>query len=155
MVRLLFWSVIVVSAAAAWFAWGAWRRFGFRRDVERARSHFARNRINCEQDFFAAAAASGKPRGLAWKRCDLSDGLVLARDRANGELVGLVSATISFEAVEGGGMEEVEAVGNLRAATAIFIWTGHEWTTKGQTVFNLESHEVVGRYSDSLEPITP
>ena len=45
--------------------------------------------------------------------------MLLARDRANGELVGLAGVTIGFEAVDGGGMEEVEAVGNLRAATAI------------------------------------
>jgi hypothetical protein len=78
---------------------------------------------------------------------------VLARDRANGELIGLVGATISFEAIAGGGMEEVEAVGNLRAATAIFTWTGHEWTTPGKAVFNLEPGEVLERYRDSLDAI--
>ena len=146
--------MVILSAAAAWLAWGAWRRYRFSQDVERAENHFRRNRINLEQDFFAAAASTGKPRGLAWKRCELGDGLVLARDRANGELIGLAAATISFEAIEGGGMEEVEAVGNLRAATAIFTWTGHEWTTPGKAVFNLEPREVVERYSDNLDAIT-
>ena len=78
---------------------------------------------------------------------------MLARDRANGELIGLVPVTISFEAVAGGGMEDVEAVGNLRAATAILTWTGHDWTTAGRAVFNLEPREVLDRYRDSLEPI--
>jgi hypothetical protein len=151
--RFLFWTCVILFAAAAWLAWGAWRRYRFSRDVERALDHFRRNRINCEKDFFTAAAATGKPRGLAWKKCELQDGLVLARDRANGELIGLVAATISFEAIEGGDMEEVEAVGNLRAATAIFTWTGHEWTTPGRAVFNLEPHEVLDRYRNSLDPI--
>jgi hypothetical protein len=152
-IRFLFWTVVVLLAAAGWLAWGAWRRFAFQRDVERARDHFARNRINCSEDFLAAAAASGKPRGLAWKQCELADGLLLARDRATGELVGLAAATISFEAIEGGGMEEVEAVGNLRAATAIFTWTGHEWKTPGKAVFNLEPREVLEHYRESLDPI--
>jgi len=99
----------------------------------------------CRERFLAAASATGKPRGLAWKQCDLQDGLLLARDRATGELLALVGATISFAAIEGGGMEDVEAVGNLRAATAIFSWTGREWTTQGRAVFNLEPREVLER----------
>ena len=154
MVRFLFWTVVILLMAAAWLAWGVWRRYRFGQDVERAEDHFRRNRINLEQDFFTAAAATGKPRGLAWKKCELGDGLVLARDRVNGELIGLTAATISFEAIEGGGMEEVEAVGNLRAATAIFTWTGHEWTTPGRAVFNLEPREVLQHYRDNLDPIT-
>jgi hypothetical protein len=153
--QFLFWTVAIITAGAAWLAWGVWRRYCFRREVERARDHFRRNRINLEQDFYQAASAGGKPRGLAWKQCELADdGLVLGRDRANGELVGLVGVTISFEAIEGGGMEEVEAVGNLRAATAIFTWTGHEWTTPGKAVFNLEPHEVLARYAENLDPVS-
>ena len=61
--------------------------------------------------------------------------------------------TISFEAIEGGGMEEVEAVGNLRAATAVFTWKNGQWTTQGRAVFNLEPREVLERYRDSLDPL--
>jgi len=77
----------------------------------------------------------------------------MGRDRANGEIVGLVGVTISFEAIEGGGMEDVEAVGNLRAATAVFIHNGREWTTQGKAIFNLEPREVLERYPESLVPI--
>ena len=79
--------------------------------------------------------------------------MLLARDRANGDLVGLVGVTIGFEAIEGGGMEDVEAVGNLRAATAVFTHNGREWTTQGRAVFNLEPREVVERYEDALDAI--
>lgn len=155
MLQALIWTIVIAAMAAAWLGWGVWRRYWFQKDVERARDHFRRNRINLEQDFQQAASATGKPRGLAWKRCELAEeGPVLARDRANGELVGLIGATISFEAIEGGGMEEVEAVGNLRAATAIFTWTGHEWTTPGKAVFNLEPQEVLGRYRENLDPVS-
>jgi hypothetical protein len=124
------------------------------RRIARARAQFEAGRVEYKRQFLAAASATGKPRGLAWKTCELQDGLLLGRDRATGELVGLVGVTISFEAIEGGGMEEVEAVGNLRAATAVFHWNGREWTTRGRAVFNLEPREALERYSESLEPIS-
>ena len=80
--------------------------------------------------------------------------MLLARDRATGQLVALVGVTISFSAIEGGGMEDVEAVGNLRAATAVFNWNGRQWTTDGRAVFNLEPREVLDRYKDSLDPVS-
>jgi hypothetical protein len=91
---------------------------------------------------------------LAWKSCAFQDDVALARDRANGELVALVGVTIGFEAIEGGGMEDVEAVGNLRAATAVFTHDGREWTTGGRAVFNLEPREVLERYRSNLDSIS-
>jgi len=77
----------------------------------------------------------------------------LARDLATGELLGLVGVTIRFAAVPGGGMEDVEAVGNLRAATAVLSWTDYHWATAGRAIFNLEPHDVLERYRDSLAPV--
>ena len=34
-------------------------------------------------------------------------------------------------------MEDVEAVSNLRAATAVFEFDGRDWDTSGHIVFNL------------------
>jgi hypothetical protein len=74
-----------------------------------------------------------------------------ARHRDSGELTAFVSVTIGFEAIEGGGMEEVEAVGNLRAATAVFrIERGH-WATDGRALFNLNPVEAVAYYKENLE----
>jgi hypothetical protein len=64
-----------------------------------------------------------------------------------------VGVTIGFEAIEGGGMEDVEAVGDLRAATAVFSWDGGEWTTAGRAIFNLEPREVLERYRDNLDAV--
>lgn len=137
----------------AWLLWATVRPSLFTRRVQRALQQFVRQRETLERSFFEAAANSGKPRGLAWKECAFQPGVLLARDRANGDLVGLVGVTIRFEAVEGGGMEEVEAVGNLRAATALFNWNGSAWATQGRAVFNLEPSEVVERYRESLDPL--
>jgi hypothetical protein len=135
------------------FGWVVLRPKFFARRVRRLRSEFARNRRALEAEFFRAASSSGKPRGLVWKQCAFHGDVVTARDRANGEVVGLVGVTIGFEAVAGGGMEDIEAVGNLRAATAVFTHKGREWTTQGRAVFNLEPREVLERYGDSLEAV--
>ncbi len=123
------------------------------RRTEIALKQFVRRRDELEAAFFKAASTSGKPRGLAWKQCSFQQGVVLARDRGNGDLVGLVGVTISFEAIEGGGMEDVAAVGNLRAATAVFVYSKREWSTQGRVIFNLEPREVITRYADTIDAI--
>jgi hypothetical protein len=153
MLRLLFWVVLFLLLASACLLWVWLRPTLFARRMERALRSFVRDRAKLESLFFEKAAASGKPRGLAWKSCAFQNGVLLARDRANGEVVGLVGVTIGFEAVEGGGMEEVEAVANLRAATALFTWNSGDWTTAGRAVFNLEPREVIERYRGNLDPI--
>jgi hypothetical protein len=144
---------ILAIGVALWLTWALLGPARLRQQVARARVQFESRRCDYQRQFLAAASATGKPRGLAWKTCDLHDGLLLARDRATHELIALVSVTISFEAIEGGGMEEVEAVGNLRAATAVFHWNGRDWTTQGRAVFNLEPREALERYGESLEPV--
>lgn len=153
MLKKLFFVVLVFAAIAAWLAFGLIRRNLLARRAERALRDFHAERDALRVAFLKAAAATGKPRGLAWKDVLFDDRFVLARDRANGELVGLAGATISFEALVGGGMEEVEAVSNLRAATAVFTYHGGEWTTLGRAVFNLEPRDVLDRYRESLDAV--
>lgn len=47
-------------------------------------------------------------------------------------------------------MEDVEAVSNLRCATAIFVHRLGRWTTDGRVVFNLEPPQALERYQASL-----
>ncbi len=120
----------------------------------RACRDFHRQRERLEAKFLQLAGRSGKPRGLEWTNCDFEDEVVYARDRRTGELSAFVGVTISFEAVTGGGMEDVEAVGNLRAATAVFrIDKGH-WSTEGRAIFNLNPAEAVLYYQDHLELVS-
>jgi hypothetical protein len=151
--RIVFWFFAFLFLLVAWLVWALVRPSLFTRRIERALKQFVRDRDKLEAAFFNAAASSGKPRGLAWKQCAFQQGVLMARDRANGELVGLVGVTIGFEAIPGGAMEDVEAVGNLRAATAVFTNNGREWTTQGRAVFNLEPREVLVRYKDSLDAV--
>jgi hypothetical protein len=150
----LFLTLAIAIFLIGWLGWSKVRPKLLLRRVRQIEREFARDRKALESQFFRAASQSGKPRGLAWKQCAFQDRVLFGRDRANGEIVGLVGATIGFEAVAGGGMEDVEAVGNLRAATAVFIHNGRQWTTQGKAIFNLEPREVLERYRASLMALT-
>jgi hypothetical protein len=124
----------------------------------RARERFHQQRDRLYADFFAAASNSGKPRGLRWKGLDwtVADKLpdpTLARDRENGEIVALVPVTIRFEAVPGGEMEGLPAVGNLRNASAVFFYRRGEWQTSGKAVFNLNPDEAIAHFKDQFVPL--
>lgn len=118
-----------------------------------ARETFHRRREWLEAAFVSNAEASGKPRGLRWLHCDFEDGVCFARDRRTGRYRALVGVTISFEAIAGGGMEEVEAVGNLRAATVVFRLDGPEWRADGRALFNLNPAEAIKHYQNDLETV--
>ena len=123
-----------------------------RRPERPGRAHlFVRQRPLLQDEFFAAASASGKPRGLRWKALEWEPGVEFARERATGELAALVGVVIQFEAVEGGDMEGVAAVGNLRNASAVFFFHGGRWRTMGKTVFNLNPDEALARFGNQYE----
>jgi hypothetical protein len=119
--------------------------------LRQAQGEFQEERQALQEQFFQAAAGSGRPRGLRWTRCEFHGEPVFARDPATNQLQALVAVSVSFEAVEGGGMEEVEAVGNIRAATAVFRRRDEHWTTDGRTVFNLDPQQTISHFH--LEPL--
>lgn len=148
-------AIVVLFAAALAAAWllGRPRQLSPDERDQRQRDEFRRERERLEAQFFDAAARRGIPRGLAWVRCDFANEVAYARDRTSGDLWALVSVTIGFEAVEGGGMEEVEAVGNLRAATSVFRHDGTRWTTDGRAVMNLNPAQTIVHFATELEPM--
>jgi hypothetical protein len=119
--------------------------------IEEARALFDLQRPRLEKQYLEAAAASGKPRGLRWKACEWSGPPALACERATGRLAALVSVTIQFEAVEGGDMEGLPAVGNLRNASAVFFYHRGQWHTTGKTVFNLNPGEAIDHFKNLYE----
>jgi hypothetical protein len=141
----------VLAAAIGALVWRPIRAKLRENELARARRDFHRQREHLEARFLHLAALSGKPRGLEWVRCDFDDDVLYARHRQSGELSAFVGVTIGFEAVEGGGMEHVEAVGNLRAATAVFRVERGSWATDGRALFNLNPTEALAYYQDSLE----
>ncbi|MEI6240310.1 MAG: hypothetical protein WCR51_07965 [Planctomycetia bacterium] len=119
--------------------------------LARAQRDFHRQREQLEAKFIERASQSGKPRGLHWTDVAFDDDVVYARDRKSRGLKALVAIEVSFEAIEGGGMEHVEAVSNIRAATAEFLYDGSRWQTDGRVYFNLAPTATVKYLASDLE----
>jgi hypothetical protein len=128
----------------------AWRN---RREADRGRREFRRQREVLEAKFFDLAAASGKPRGLRWADCDWLDTVTFARDRQTGLLTAFVAVNISFEAVEGSDMENVAAVSNIRDAAAVFHYRHGRWGTGGRALFNMNPNDALERFLGQFEPL--
>jgi hypothetical protein len=137
----------------AW-PWSALRALlGRKPDPRAAADLFHRQRPQLEEMFFQAAASGGKPRGLRWKALEWEPGATFARERVSGGLVALVGLTIQFEAIEGGDIEDLPAVGNLRNASAVFFFHAGRWHTTGRAVFNLNPAEAVAHFGNQYEPL--
>ncbi|MGC3970153.1 MAG: hypothetical protein QM775_23340 [Pirellulales bacterium] len=121
------WAIpaVVATAAASYMLFkhfgGPSREEREAEEFERARRAFHRERERTEAKFLEMASTSGRPRGLRWKDCEFDDGVAYARDKQTAELRAFVAVTVSFEAIEGGGMEDVEAVGNLRGDRRVLL----------------------------------
>ncbi len=125
-----------------------------RREAENARRDFRRQREVLEAKFFDRAATTGKPRGLRWIECDWLEDVTFARDRQSGLLTAFVAVNISFEAIEGGDMEGVAAVGNIRDAAAVFHYQKGRWGTGGRALFNMNPVDALGRLQNQYAPVT-
>src|SRR5260370_26800263 len=142
-------AIVVVVVGSGWLIARAY--LGRERETATARSAFLMKRPEFETMFFWAACATGKPRGLRWKACEWSDCVEFAREKQTGNLAALVGVTIQFEAIEGGDMEGVPAVGNLRNASAVFFYHKGRWPTLGRAVFNLNPDEALRHFAAHYE----
>jgi hypothetical protein len=142
---------VIVLVAVAWAALFVW----LRRHIRQAREQFFAQRQVLTEQFLEAAGATGKPRGLRWVACDWADEIAFARDRQTGQLAALVAVLIRFEAIEGGDMEGVAAVGNIRNASAVFFYKGGSWRTVGRAIFNLDPGEALDQLKDQYERLSP
>ncbi len=111
-----------------------------------ARRQFERHRAQLQEEFFDAAAISGKPRGLRWKGCEWNQTLELARETATGQMLAFAGLLIQFEAIAGSDMEGLPAVGNLRTASAVFFFHRGRWQTTGKAIFNLNPDEAITHF---------
>ncbi|MBI82325.1 MAG: hypothetical protein CMJ81_03940 [Planctomycetaceae bacterium] len=130
-----------------------WRRAQRQALVDRAQREFPLQRQRVESQFRQQAASSGRPRGLVWKEVEFAEEVRFASNRQSGQLIALVSIAVSFEAVAGSEMEEVEAVGNLRAGSAVFYFEENRWLTRGRAIFNLDPRQSLQHFQNQWEPV--
>ena len=122
--------------------------------LEQAMRQFRLERESLEAKFFDLAAASGRPRGLRWVHCDWQRPVTFGRDVNSQLLTAFVSVEIQFEAVEGGDMEDVEAVGTIRDASAVFHYRNRHWGTGGKALFNMNPAEAIERLEGQFTRVT-
>lgn len=143
----------ILLGIGGWLLRGVLGRRAWRKRLDRSRASLQAMWTSLEEQFLVSAAATGKPRGLVWKKSRFHDSATLVCDRATGDIYALVGITVAFEAAVGGGMEEVAAVSNLRCATALLEWRDRQWTTAGRVLFNMEPQEAANHYAKHLDPI--
>lgn len=131
-----------------------WVRRQRRNELIRALDEFKLRRELLEAKFFELASQIGRPRGLRWTQCDWQNEVRFARDAQTRLLTAFVSVEIHFEAIEGGEMEDVAAVGDVRDATALFHYQDGVWGTGGKALFNMDPSTAVERLAGQYEPVT-
>jgi len=141
--------VLVLSLAVGWPVTVALRK----RRAVRALKQFRLQRERLEAQFFHRAASLGKPRGLRWLDCDWLDSVTFGRDVHTGMLTAFVGVNVRFEAIEGGDMEGVEAVGMVRDAAALFHYHRGRWGTGGRALFNMNPSDALVHLKGQIEPI--
>jgi hypothetical protein len=146
-------AVALVAGTVVLF-WKPLKAFGQEVQLERARELFKLQRERLEAKFFSTAAASGRPRGLRWLECQWGELVEFVRERRTREIVALVGVTIRFEAIEGGDMEGLAAVENLRNASAVFFFHRGQWMTVGKAVFNMNPNEAVEHFKNQYDRVT-
>lgn len=157
---LILGGILAGCLALAWFVrrwllaqFPAWRKQQAREHFTQARAKFSREREHLEARFFDRAAKSNKPRGLKWERVDFGNTVLYAQVLQGAEFAALVPCTIGFSAIPGGGMEEVEAVSQLRSACALFLYDGQEWRAEGRVLFNLSCEQALVHLAPQLAPL--
>jgi hypothetical protein len=125
-----------------------------RQQVHHAVQSFRLQREMLEAKFLDLARAQGKPRGLRWLDCDWLETTTFARDRKTGLITAFAGINVRFEAIEGGEMEDVAAVGTVRDAVALFHYQSGKWGTGGRALFNMNPEDAVARLVGQYDRLT-
>ena len=141
-------SAAVVAVGVRW----VWRLFKAVL-AERARELFRLQHERYEEMLLKAAAATGRPRGLTWRKCVIDGDAELARDQTTGGIVALVPVVIEFEPEAGSDMEDNPAAREPRPATAVFTFHRGTWETGGRVVFNHTPAQTVAAFAPQFRVI--
>jgi hypothetical protein len=145
-------AIVVLAAFAAWM-WFSLRRVMPQSRVTEARRAFHRQRERLEAKFVRIGSSPAKPDTPRWADCEFEDDVTFAKNRATGELTALVGVTIEIEDLADWASRSGDAVGHLRAATAVFRFQRDHWETDGRAIFNLTPAEALRRYQRDLEVV--
>ncbi|HID76007.1 MAG TPA: hypothetical protein EYP56_08430 [Planctomycetaceae bacterium] len=151
--NLLILAAAVLIAAGMVLVWRplrcAWREARF----AEARRDFHRQRERLEAKFVQLGMINAAQGGPHWGECQFDDDVAYARNRTTGELSAFVAVTIEVEQDNAVGHGSGDAIGNLRAATAVFRFDGDHWDTDGRAIFNLTPTQAIDFYRREFEMV--
>jgi hypothetical protein len=149
---------IILTLAATLFAVGialiwrpvmtAWRETR----LAEARRGFHRQRERLEAKFVQLGLAGNRADAPRWTDCEFDDDVAYVRSRSTGELSAFVAVTIAMEEPDDDAIPGT-AIGNYRAATAVFRFDRDHWVTDGRAIFNLTPSEAIRFYQGDLEVV--
>lgn len=142
-------AILAVGAGLTWLFLVLGRRNWF----ARARRDFHRQRERLEVKFVQLGLMNTKSHVPRWTDCEFDDDVAYARSRSTGELCAFVAVTIEMQGFEEGLARGGDAVGHLRAATAVFRFDGDHWETDGRAIFNKSPTEAIHFYQRDLEMV--
>ncbi len=116
---------------------------------------FRLHRTELLQGWFAAAAASSVPRGLAWLTYTEAGEVVWANTASEVVPLALVPVVVEFEPVIGGPLEDVPQAREPRPVVAVFRWNGRAWIADGRAYFNLSPRQMIDRSGGSWVEFHP
>lgn len=153
----MFWVLIGCLLVTAILVVVMWKPVANRlrnRTFQRAIDSFPIHRELLEAKFFDLASSAGKPRGLRWLDIEWLEHVRFAYDKELKLITAFAAVYLRFEAIEGGDMEDVSAVGDTREASAIFHYQNGTWGTGGRALFNMHPDDAVTRLQGQYLPIS-
>ena len=147
-----FWSAVGFLVVAFGLIWVVVALSRSRRFAQ-ARRDFHHQRERLEVKFVQLGLINTKSHTPRWTDCTFDDDVSYARSRSTGELSAFVAVTIEMEGIDDILPRGGDAIGNLRAATAVFRFDGDRWETDGRAIFNLTPAEAIHFYQRDLEMV--
>jgi hypothetical protein len=116
--------------------------------LERAQESLRLQQQRLEEMVLRQGMASGKPRGLKWRRCQFQGEPIWLHEAEKDQLAVLVPLIIEFDPSGDSEGWEGDMVNEPRQGVILFYFRRGEWETGGRVLFNLSPHQV----AQQLEP---
>jgi hypothetical protein len=116
--------------------------------LEHARESLRLQQQRLEDMVLRLGMASGKPRGLKWRRCRFQGEPLWLHEEEKGQVAVLVPLIVEFEPLGDTEKWEGHPVDDPRQGVVLFLFRRGEWEASGRVMFNLSPQQA----AQQLEP---
>ncbi|MEJ5276803.1 MAG: hypothetical protein WHU94_12920 [Thermogemmata sp.] len=125
--------------------------------LEQAQESLRLQQQRLEEMVLRQGMASGKPRGLKWRRCQFQGEPLWLHEEEKGQVAVLVPVTVEFETHGETESWEGHPVEEPRRGVVLFFFRRGEWESAGRVLFNLTPQQAAEQLSPPwrIAPILP